>query len=113
MPGKEVCMNRPTVVNPTDVLKNSRISVDPDTYQAFVGKKEVHLTTTEFRLLTCLLNNTGKTLSRDDLLSTVWGQSYRGTERTVDTHIQRLRSKLGKAWYLIRTVRGVGYRMNS
>ncbi len=106
-------MNRPTVVNPTDVLKNSRISLDPDTCQAFVGKKEVHLTTTEFKLLACLLNNTGKTLSRDDLLSTVWGQSYRGTEHTVDTHIHRLRSKLGTAWYFIRTVRGVGYRMEN
>jgi len=83
-----------------------------DTYQAFVGKKRVvNLTITEFNLLACLLKNAGTTLSRDDLLSTVWGQSYQGTAHTVDTHIHRLRSKLGKAGYLIRTVRGIGYRL--
>ena len=106
-------MNRPTVVNPTDILKNSRISLHMDTCQAFVGKKEVNLTTTEFNLLACFLKNGGTALSREVLLSTVWDQSYQGTERTVDTHIQRLRSKLGTARYLIRTVRGVGYRLEN
>jgi len=107
-------MNGPTLVNPKDTLKIPRISIDMDTYQAFVGKKRVvNLTITEFNLLVCFLKNTGKTLSRDDLLSTVWGQSYQGTEHTVATHIQRLRSKLGKAAYLIRTVRGVGYRLEN
>ena len=106
-------MNRPTVVNPTDTRKSYRISLHPDTCQAFVGKKKVTLTITEFKLLACLLKNKGTTLSRDDLLSRVWGQSYRGTERTVDTHIYRLRSKLGTAWYFIRTARGVGYRLEN
>jgi DNA-binding response OmpR family regulator len=106
-------MNRPTVVNPTDIRKSSRISLHPDTCQAFVDKKEVNLTITEFNLLACFLKSGGKTLSRDDLLSTVWGQSYRGTERTVDTHINRLRGKLGKAEYFIKTVRGVGYRLEN
>ncbi len=92
---------------------NRPISLHTDTCQVFVGKKEVHLTSTEFNLLACLVNNAGTTLSRDDLLSTVWGQSYRGTERTVDTHIYRLRSKLGKAAYLIRMVWGVGYRLEN
>ncbi len=108
-------MNRPTVVNsPPDILKNSRISLHMDTCQAFVGKKRVNkLTITEFNLLACFLKNAGTTLSRTDLLSAVWGESYQGTERTVDTHIQRLRSKLGMAGYAIRTVRGVGYRMEN
>jgi DNA-binding response OmpR family regulator len=61
-------MNRPTVVNPTDILKNSRLSLHTDTCQAFVGKKKVNLTITEFNLLACFLKNAGKTLSRDDLL---------------------------------------------
>ena len=100
-----------TMVNPTNVLKNSRISLHPDTCQAFVDKKEVNLTITEFNLLACFLKSGGKTLSRDDLLSAVWGESYQGTERTVDTHIQRLRSKLGNGGFTILTVRGVGYRM--
>ncbi len=107
-------MNGPTLVNPTDILKNSRISLHMDTCQAFVGKKRVNnLTITEFNLLACFLQNAGKTLSRATLLSVVWDESYQRVERTVDTHIGRLRSKLGKAGYAIRTVRGVGYRMES
>ena len=103
-------MGDPAVVNPTDILKSSRISLHTDTCQAFVGKKKVNLTITEFNLLACFLKNGGTTLSRAVLLSTVWDQSYQGTAHTVDTHIHRLRSKLGKAGYLIQTVRGVGYR---
>ena len=107
-------MNRPTVVNPTDVLKNSRISLDPDTYQAFVGKKEVHLTTTEFKLLACLLENAGTTLSRADLFEHCgMTNPISGTVRTVDRTINLLRGKLGKAAYLIKTVRGVGYRLEN
>ena len=101
------------MVNPKDILKSFRISLDTDTCEAFVGKKRVNLTITEFNLLACFLNSGGTTLSRSALLSTVWDQSYDGTSRTVDTHIQRLRGKLGKAGYLIRTVRGVGYRMEN
>ncbi len=101
------------VFSPIEILKSSRISLHTDTCQAFVGKRKVNLTITEFNLLACFLNSGGTTLSRASLLSTVWDHSYRGTSRTVDTHIQRLRTKLGKAGYLIRTVRGVGYRMES
>ncbi len=101
------------VVSSTGILKSSRISLHTDTCQAFVGKKKVDLTITEFNLLACFLKNGGTTLSRAALLNTAWDQSYSGTSRTVDTHIQRLRSKLGKAGYLIRTVRGVGYRMEN
>ena len=101
------------MVNPIDILKSSRISLHTDTCQAFVGSKKVDLTITEFNLLACFLKSGGTTLSRAALLRTVWDQSYHGTSRTVDTHIQRLCSKLGKAGYLIRTVRGVGYRMEN
>ncbi len=101
------------MVNPIENLKSSRISLHTDTCQAFVGKKKDDLTITEFNLLACFLKNGGTTLSRAALLSTVRDQSYRGTSRTVDTHIQRLRSKLGRAGYLIRTVRGIGYRMEN
>lgn len=101
------------MVNHLDILKISRISLHTETCQAFVGRKKVDLTITEFNLLACFLKSGGTTLSRAALLSTVWDQSYCGTSRTVDTHIQRLRSKLGKAGYLIRTVRGIGYRMEN
>jgi len=109
-------MNSPTTVNsPPDILKNSRISLDMDTCQVFVGEKRVNnLTITEFNLLACLLKNAGKTLSRAALFEHCgMTNPISGTERTVDTHIQRLRSKLGKAAYAIKAVRGVGYRMES
>ena len=94
-------------------LKSSRISLDTDTFQVFVGEKEVNLTITELKLLDYLLKNSGTTLSRDDIFEDLWDQSYPATVRTVDTHIQRLRRKLGMAGYLIRTVRGVGYRLEN
>jgi two-component system, OmpR family, alkaline phosphatase synthesis response regulator PhoP len=81
------------------------------TCQAFVGKRKIGLTTTEFNLLAVLLENQDDTVSREELLSLVWGESYKGTVRTVDTHIQRLRRKLGRASRRIRTVRGVGYEL--
>ena len=99
------------VVNPKDILESSRISLHTDTCKAFVGKKKVDLTITEFNLLACFLKNGGTTLSRSALLSTVWDQSYSGTSRTVDTHIQRLRSKLGQGRVPHPNSRGVGYRM--
>ena len=104
----------PTVVNSTDILRSSHVSLHTDTCQAFVGKKEVNLTTTEFNLLACFLKNRGTTLSRDALFEHCgMTNPISGTERTVDAHIYRLRSKLGMARYAIRTVRGVGYRMES
>ena len=95
-----------------NVLKNGRISLDVEDCQAFVGRRRVNLTSTECNLLAVFLKNQGKTVSRDDLLSSVWGDTYQGTSRTVDTHIQRLRSKLGTVGRLIRTVRTVGYRLD-
>ena len=99
------------LVKSKNILKYGRISFDLDDCQAFVGKKRVNLTSTEINLLAAFLKNRGETVSRDELLSAVWGDSYRGTSRTVDTHIHRLRSKLGTAGRLIRTIRSVGYRL--
>ncbi len=90
------------------------IYLDTDARQAFVGKKMANLTITEFNLLACLLKNAGKTLSRAALFEHCgMTNPISGTERTVDAHIYRLRSKLGKGGYLIKTVRGVGYRMEN
>lgn len=68
------------------------------------------LSQTEFQLLYYLAENEGIVLSRDQILYKVWGFDYEGTERTVDTHMNRLRNKLGKATDYIQTVRGAGYR---
>jgi DNA-binding response OmpR family regulator len=93
------------------VLRCNAITVDCDRYEVRVKGEPVRLTTTEFNLLVYLIRYKGRVLSRDRLLEQVWGYRYGGTTRTVDTHVQRLREKLGAEADCIETIRGIGYRM--
>ena len=86
------------------------ISIDKAAHQALLNGDPLELTGTEFKLLITLIERRGRVQTRDDLLDTVWGYEYSGYGRTVDTHIRRLREKLGEASEWIETVRGVGYR---
>jgi two-component system phosphate regulon response regulator PhoB len=86
------------------------LNVDPARFQVKVGKDEVRLTAIEFKLLQYLLSNRGRVATRDLLLDRVWGYDAALTTRTVDTHIKRLREKLGRAGDYIETIRGIGYR---
>lgn len=86
------------------------IRLDAMRHAVFARDAEVPLTVTEFRLLEDLLRHAGQVRTREQLLDAVWGYSFEGYARTVDTHIRRLRSKLGDAADLVETVRGVGYR---
>jgi two-component system phosphate regulon response regulator PhoB len=92
-----------------EIVKAGDITIDKQGYKAWAGKEMVSLTATEFKLLLELMENPGKVMTRDTLLNNVWGYSYEGYARTVDTHIRRLREKLGKAGDSIETVRGIGY----
>ncbi len=83
---------------------------DTEAHRAFVEDAEVELTALEFRLLTTLYSRRNRVQSRTALLDDVWGITADVTTRTVDTHVKRLREKLGKAGAYIETVRGVGYR---
>ena len=93
------------------VLKIGPISIDTDRHIVLINGSEVTLTTTEFNLLLNLAERQGRVQSRDRLLKDVWGISHIGDTRTVDTHITRLRTKLGESSDLIKTVRGFGYKM--
>lgn len=93
------------------VLAIGPVTIDPDRHTVAVDGEEVVLTTTEFKLLLNLAERLGRVQSRDLLLKNVWGYNYVGDTRTVDTHITRLRTKLGRGGDLIRTVRGFGYKM--
>ncbi|MCC7265421.1 MAG: response regulator transcription factor [Candidatus Latescibacteria bacterium] len=84
--------------------------IDPTAHQVQVASRTVDLTATEFRLLHTLAQRRGRVQTRDELLEVVWGYQYSGYGRTVDTHIRRLREKLGEACDWVETVRGVGYR---
>jgi two-component system phosphate regulon response regulator PhoB len=84
--------------------------IDVERHQVEVKKKSIHLTSTEFRLLLELASKRGRVLTREHLLDKVWGYTYEGYARTVDTHVRRLREKLGPHSDDIETLRGVGYR---
>jgi phosphate regulon transcriptional regulator PhoB len=84
--------------------------VDFEAHEAILHGEEIPLTATEFRLLVELVRNQGKVQTRDQLLDKVWGYHFEGYARTVDTHVRRLRQKLGMYSDWVETVRGVGYR---
>ncbi len=89
------------------------ITIDTDRHTVTVAGEEIELSAIEFKLLLVLGERAGRVQSRDQLLKDVWGDSYGGDTRTVDTHLTRLRAKLGPAGEQIRTVRGFGYKMES
>ena len=87
------------------------IRVDPGAHRTYVAGEEVPLTALEFKLLTTFMSRLGRVQTRETLLQDVWGLSSDLQTRTVDTHVKRLREKLGAGRDLIETVRGIGYRM--
>jgi two-component system phosphate regulon response regulator PhoB len=89
-----------------------RIRIDPAAHRVWVDGESVSLTATEFRLLNTLVRRRGRVQSRDVLLRDVWGYSADVTTRTVDTHVKRLRQRLGDTATYIETLRGVGYRFS-
>ena len=93
-----------------EVIQMGDLLIDIDRHQVSVKKNPLQLTSTEFKLLVELVSNRGRVQTRERLLDKVWGYTYEGYARTVDTHIRRLREKLGKTGDLIETLRGVGYR---
>ncbi|WP_027927763.1 response regulator transcription factor [Amycolatopsis benzoatilytica] len=93
---------------PVSALACAGVRIDVASRRAWAGEAEVVLTSTEFDLLAYLLRHPGQVLSRDQLLSAVWGYAAAAGTRTVDVHVAQLRAKLG-AESPIRTVRGIGY----
>ncbi len=89
------------------------VSIDRDARQVVLDGKNIDLSPTEYKLLSYLAANAGKALSRRQILNQVWNYDYYGDLRTVDTHINRLRIKLGDKGKYIQTVRGYGYRYDA
>jgi two-component system phosphate regulon response regulator PhoB len=90
-----------------------RLAIEPDAHRVLVDEKETPLTALEFRLLTTLFERRDRVQSRERLLADVWEIDADVTTRTVDTHVKRLRQKLGAAGAYVETIRGVGYRFRS
>ncbi len=95
------------------ILEYGPVKMNLDAHSVLADGVDVVLTALEFKLLKHLLKRRGRVQTRDQLLGNVWGYSSEVTTRTVDTHIKRLREKLGSTGDLIQTIRGVGYRFNN
>jgi two-component system phosphate regulon response regulator PhoB len=106
----QAILRREGVENPEERLIFEPLVIDLGAHIVSLKGREIDLTTTEFKLLLRLARRPGRAFSRDQLLSEVWGYSGDLETRTVDTHMKRLRSKLGPVAIWIETVRGLGYR---
>ena len=100
-------------VESNELVEFGPIKLNLDAHEVLINNDEIVLTVLEFKLLKHLLQRRGRVQTRDQLLGDVWGYSSEITTRTVDTHIKRLREKLGTVGDYIQTVRGVGYRLNN
>jgi two-component system phosphate regulon response regulator PhoB len=107
---RAVLRRRKPAAPPNEALAHGTLRLDAARHRCHVGSSEIELTAKEFDLLRTLMARPGRVLTRDQLLDEVWGADIAVTTRTIDTHLKRLREKLGPASDLIETVRGVGYR---
>ena len=102
--------------NKKDIVEIDRqfgdLKIDIDSHEVYVDGELVNLTALEFKLLIQLVDRRGRVQSREQLLADVWGYSAEVTTRTVDTHIKRLREKLGTMGKYVQTIRGVGYKFS-
>lgn len=93
-----------------DIIIKGPLKINTKQHKVTVLGSNVTLSNTEFKLLTYMIDNEGSVLTRDNLLDNVWGYDYEGTDRTVDTHMNRLRIKLKESGDYIKTIRGYGYK---
>ena len=95
-----------------DVLEVGGIKVDKTAHQVFIDGEPIELSFKEFELLQCFVENVGIALSREKILNAVWNYDYYGDARTIDTHVKKLRSKMGSKGEYIRTIWGMGYKFD-
>ena len=108
----EAILRRTGQNNPEDVISAGGIVIDKAAHLATVDGKPMELSFKEFELLTYFLENQGIALSREKILNSVWNYDYFGDARTIDTHVKKLRSKMGDKGEYIKTVWGMGYKFN-
>lgn len=106
----EAILRRTTGFATDDVLRAGDIQIDKAAHEVVVSGKNIDLSYKEFELLTYFMENQGIALSREKILNSVWNYDYFGDARTIDTHVKKLRSKLGEKGDYIKTIWGMGYK---
>lgn len=96
-----------------DVIEIGGININKSTHIVKIDSKEVEFSFKEFELLTYFLENNGIALSREKILNSVWNYDYYGEDRTIDTHVKKIRSKLGDKGNYIKTIWGIGYKFEA
>ena len=107
----EAILRRANKYSANDTIEFEGIVVDKAAHQVTVDGKPIELSYKEFELLTYFVENAGIALSREKILNNVWNYDYFGDARTIDTHVKKLRSKLGDKGEYIKTVWGMGYKL--
>ena len=106
----EAILRRTNAISADDILKAGAIEINKAAHQVLIDGKNVDLSYKEFELLTYFVENQGLALSREKILNSVWNYDYFGDARTIDTHVKKLRSKMGERGDYIKTIWGMGYK---
>lgn len=106
----EAILRRTSQVSADDILEAGGIRIDKAAHSVTVDGNPIDLSYKEFELLTYFMENKGIALSREKILNSVWNYDYFGDARTIDTHVKKLRSKIGEKGNLIKTIWGMGYK---
>ncbi|RHU83202.1 DNA-binding response regulator [Clostridiaceae bacterium OM08-6BH] len=106
----EAILRRSNLLANDDVISAGGIELDKAAHQVKIDGQEIELSYKEFELLAYFLENQGIALSREKILNNVWNYDYFGDARTIDTHVKKLRSKLGEKGEMIKTIWGMGYK---
>ena len=108
----EAILRRTNQKSKAEILVCGDISIDKVAHQVLIDGKEIELSYKEFELLTYFVENKGIALSREKILNSVWNYDYFGDARTIDTHVKKLRSKMGEKGDMIKTIWGMGYKLS-
>ena len=106
----EAILRRSNLLTNEDVISAGGIELNKSAHQVQIDGKDIELSFKEFELLAYFMENQGIALSREKILNNVWNYDYFGDARTIDTHVKKLRSKLGEKGELIKTIWGMGYK---
>ena len=108
----EAILRRTSLITAEDIIRVGGIEINKAAHQVAIDGKDIELSYKEFELLTYFAENPGIALSREKILNNVWNYDYFGDARTIDTHVKKLRSKLGEKGTFIKTIWGLGYKFD-